>query len=131
MLLTFRPVQNVQTKCPVNNCPAQPKTRTMLRGHFCTMHHEDSIIIVQEGELTRCPNCRMFVKVVTPRHVVGSWCRIQAAQLQERERVARLANMARNIKFYINDTVRDCGSAIVCSSAQSVSSLVWTQLVVE
>lgn len=31
--------------------------------------------------------------------------RIQAAQRQERERVARLANMARNIKFYINDTV--------------------------
>jgi hypothetical protein len=73
------PVQNVQTKCPVNNCPAQPKTRTMLRCHFCTMHHEDSIIIVQEGELTRCPNCRMFVKAVTPRHVVGSWCCIQAA----------------------------------------------------
>jgi hypothetical protein len=70
----------------------------------CTSH-EDSIIIVQEGELTRCPNCRMFVKVVTPRHVAGSWCRIQAARLQERERVARLANMARNIKFYINDTV--------------------------
>jgi hypothetical protein len=32
-------------------------------------------------------------------------CRIQAARRQERERVARLANMARNIKFYINDTV--------------------------
>jgi UDP-N-acetylmuramoylalanine-D-glutamate ligase len=27
--------------------------------------------------------------------------------------------------------LRDCGSAIVCSSAQSVSSLVWTQLVVD
>jgi hypothetical protein len=35
----------------------------------------------------------------------GSWCRIQAARRQERERVARLANMAHNIKFYINDTV--------------------------
>jgi hypothetical protein len=69
------------------------------------MHHEDSIIIVQEGELTRCPNCRMFVKAIMPRHVAGSWCCIQAARCQERERVARLANMARNIKFYINDTV--------------------------
>jgi hypothetical protein len=47
----------------------------------------------------------MFVKVVTPRHIAGSWCHIQAAQLQECERVARLANVARNIKFYINDTV--------------------------
>jgi hypothetical protein len=27
--------------------------------------------------------------------------------------------------------LRDCGSAIVCSSAQSVSSLLWTQLVVD
>jgi hypothetical protein len=69
------------------------------------MHHEDSIIIVQEGELTRCPNCQMFVKAIMPRHVAGSWCHIQAAQCQERERVARLANMAHNIKFYINDTV--------------------------
>jgi hypothetical protein len=30
-----------------------------------------------------------------------------------------------------NVKLRDCGSAIVCSSAQSVSSLVWTQLVVD
>jgi hypothetical protein len=69
------------------------------------MHHEDSIIIVQEDELTECPNCQMFVKAITPRHVAGSWCCIQAARHREHERVARLANMARNIKFYINDTV--------------------------
>jgi hypothetical protein len=30
---------------------------------------------------------------------------IQAARRQECERVARLANMSRTIKFYINDTV--------------------------
>jgi hypothetical protein len=47
----------------------------------------------------------MFVKAIMPRHVAGSWCRIQAARRQERERVARLANMACNSKFYINDTV--------------------------
>jgi hypothetical protein len=29
---------------------------------------------------------------------------IQAAQLQEQERIARLANTAHNIRFYINDT---------------------------
>jgi hypothetical protein len=67
----------------------------MLQRHICTMHHEDSIIIVQEeGELTRCPNCHMFVKAITPRHVAGSWCHIQAARRKEHERVARLANMA-------------------------------------
>jgi hypothetical protein len=69
------------------------------------MHHEDTIIIVQEGDLPRCPNCQMFVKAVTPRHVLGSWCCIQAAQVQECEWVARVANMAHNIRFYINDTV--------------------------
>ncbi len=89
------PIQNVQTTCPVDNCPAEPKTQTLLWWHFCTMHHEDAIIIVQEGELPRCPNCRMFVTSVTPRHVVGSaWCRIQPAWVQEHEQVARLASMA-------------------------------------
>jgi hypothetical protein len=63
--------------------------QAMLQRHFfCTMHHQDSIIIVQEGELTQYPNCQMFVKAVTPRHVAGSWCCIQTAQLQEHERVA-------------------------------------------
>jgi hypothetical protein len=30
------------------------------------MHHEDTIIIVQEGELPQCPNCLMCVKAVMP-----------------------------------------------------------------
>jgi hypothetical protein len=49
----------------------------------------------------------MFVKAITPRHVVGSWCHIQAARRQERERVARLAKMARNIKFYIDTVIEN------------------------
>jgi hypothetical protein len=64
------------------------------------MHHEDTIIIVQEGELPWCPNCCTFVT-----DVVGSWCHIQAAQIHECEQLARLANIAHNIRFYINDTV--------------------------
>jgi hypothetical protein len=68
------PVQNVQTICPVDNCLAQPKTQALLWWHFCSMHHEDTIIIVQEGELPHCPNCQMFVTSVMLRHVAGSWC---------------------------------------------------------
>ena len=65
-------------------------------------HPDDVIVIVQEGEFTRCPHCRMFLKSITPRHVTSQTCRAQAARVQERERVVRLANMARNVKFYVN-----------------------------
>ena len=44
----------------------------------------------------------MFLKSITLRHVTSQTCRAQAARAQERERVVRLANMARNVKFYVN-----------------------------
>jgi hypothetical protein len=66
------------------------------------MHPDDVIIIVQEGEFQRCPHCRMFLKSITPRHVVSQTCRAQATRIQEREKVATLAQLARNVKFFVN-----------------------------
>jgi hypothetical protein len=44
----------------------------------------------------------MFLKSITPRHVVSQTCRAQATRIQEREKVATLAQLARNVKFFVN-----------------------------
>jgi hypothetical protein len=44
----------------------------------------------------------MFLKSVTPTHVVSQTCRAQAACIQECEKVASLAQLARNVKFFVN-----------------------------
>jgi hypothetical protein len=44
----------------------------------------------------------MFLKSVTPRHVVSQTCRAQAARIQEHEKIASLAQLARNVKFFVN-----------------------------
>ncbi len=68
------PIQPVLTNCPVPDCPAHPSTRNGLRRHFCTMHPNDVIVIVQEGEYPRCPYCRMFTRSVGPKHFVTKTC---------------------------------------------------------
>jgi hypothetical protein len=95
------PTQADRISCPVPNCPYSTTTRNRLRQHFSHLHDSDVIIILQEGELPRCPYCRMFVSNVGPKHFATRACRTQAARFVERDRLARQAIQATNLVFYV------------------------------
>jgi DNA-directed RNA polymerase subunit RPC12/RpoP len=101
------PVDHYVAHCPVADCPAHCTTKYKLRRHFAVRHPEDVIIIVQEGEYPRCPYCRMFVPKLGPRHFATKACQTQSARVQEKERIDRQANMARNVVFYVDGTPID------------------------
>jgi hypothetical protein len=44
----------------------------------------------------------MFLKSITPRHIVSQTCWAQATRIQECEKVATLAQLAHNVKFFVN-----------------------------
>jgi hypothetical protein len=97
------PIEQVETHCPVADCPAHPKTWYKLWHHFCMLHSDDIFVIVQEGKFQCCPHCWMFLKSITPRHVACESNLLgQAALIQEHERISRLAHLTHNIKFFVN-----------------------------
>lgn len=100
----FPSVSGLVVPCPVLHCPYPgAKTRDQLRRHFSRMHDLDVIILLQEGELPRCPYCRMFLPNVGPKHFASKTCRNQAARVIERERLARQAVEATNLVFKVGD----------------------------
>jgi hypothetical protein len=48
------------TLCPVPNCNTIIRDRYGMRRHFVHRHFQDTIIIMEEGQLIRCPDCGMF-----------------------------------------------------------------------
>ena len=74
-----------------------------MRQHFLALHCSDVIIILQEGELSRCPYCRMFVSNVGTKHFAMRTCRTQAARHAERDRLAGQAIEATNLVFYVGN----------------------------
>jgi hypothetical protein len=61
----------------------------------------------------------MFLKYVTPRHVVSQTCQAQAAHIQEREKVASLAHLACNVKFFVNGEPLETVTEFKCLKATS------------
>jgi hypothetical protein len=51
--------------CPIENCPGHATTRHNMRRHFAELHPIVNIVIKEEGPLTRCLQCKMFVSNAT------------------------------------------------------------------
>ena len=49
--------------CPVKGCSGRASTRTAMSVHFWHWHVRDTVVILEEGNLThpRCPLCDMLV----------------------------------------------------------------------
>jgi hypothetical protein len=47
-------------QCPVPGCNTVIKTRIGMRRHFLYRHFQDTIVIMEEGRLSRCTRCGMF-----------------------------------------------------------------------
>jgi hypothetical protein len=72
-----------------------------MRDHFCCRHVSDTIIIAEEGLLSRCPNCGMYLKSITVYHLTSKTCRDRTAT-----RVARARyNQQIRDTFYASFTV--------------------------
>ena len=67
------------TECPVKGCPGRAGTRTAMRVHFWRRHVQETIIILEEGNLPhpRCENCDMFVpwRALNGRHKSTMMCK--------------------------------------------------------
>jgi hypothetical protein len=92
-----------RVSCPVPGCPYSASTRVLLRRHFSRIHDLDEIVILQEGELPRCPYCRMFTSNVGQKHFATKTCQEQATRIAERERLTRQAIEATNLVFYVGN----------------------------
>ena len=76
------------TECPVEGCPGRAGTRTAMRVHFWRRHVQDTIIILEEGNLPhpRCENCDMFVlwRALNGRHKSKMMCKSGAERKRQR-----------------------------------------------
>ena len=86
--------------CPVEGCSGWALTRTAMRVHFWYRHVRDTVVILEQGNLTypRCPLCDMLVpwKAQNGTHMRTEQCtwgavrrRRQLAAEEEREVTAR------------------------------------------
>ena len=74
---------NTSTDCPVKDCPGRATTRHNMRRHFAEFHPNVSVNIEEEGQLSRCPRCKMFVSN-TITHGNTKLCKIlQGKRLKE------------------------------------------------
>ena len=73
------PAKDGRRQCPVKGCPGVSATRAAMRVHFVHRHVHDTVVILEEGNLTlpRCPRCDLQVsrKALNGRHLETSQCR--------------------------------------------------------
>ena len=66
-------------KLPAEGCREQAETRTAMRSHLLQRHVRDTMIILDEGNLThpRFPRCHMLVpwKYLNRKHVTTAQCK--------------------------------------------------------
>ena len=74
--------------CPVEGCPGRAGTRTAMRVHFWRRHVQDTVIILEEGNLPHpwCENCDMLVpwRSLNGRHKDTVMCRSGAERKRRR-----------------------------------------------
>jgi hypothetical protein len=97
------PEDGLRVSCPVPNCPFSTTSCYTMRCHFSVLHDSDVIIILQEGELSHCPYCRMFISNIGTKHFATQTCRTLAARHVECNRLARQAIEATNLVFYVGN----------------------------
>jgi hypothetical protein len=68
---------NDVAQCPVPGCSAVIKNRFGMRRHFLFRHFQDTIIIMEEGRLSRCTQCGMFCTLLqlAGRHTDTKICK--------------------------------------------------------
>ena len=61
-ILAF-PAKALPRPCPVEGCSGQASTRTATGVHFCHRHERDTVVILEEVNLShpRCPLCDILV----------------------------------------------------------------------
>ena len=74
--------------CPVEGCPGRAGTRTAMRVHFWRRTVRDTVIILEEGNLShpRCENCDMLVpwRSLNGPHKDTAMCRSGAERKRRR-----------------------------------------------
>ena len=99
------PGRRDKVACPVPLCPGTATNGYDMRKHFLKRHPLDLIVIEEEGQLPRCPLCRMFVKedsVAT--HGDTKLCK-EAQRQQSRRKQAERVSHARQHEFYVGETM--------------------------
>ena len=64
--------------CTIEGCPERAETSTAMRVHFFHRHVQDTVIILEEGNLPnpRCPHCNMLVpwRALNRSHLATTQC---------------------------------------------------------
>jgi hypothetical protein len=92
----------VRAKCPVPGCPYTATTRPMTYRHFAWCHPNDSILIIEDGTLPRCPNCGKFMHSISTKHFDTRECRRLTARRRQHRQFAEAQAAARNVQFYVD-----------------------------
>ena len=85
------PTKGGLRQCPVEGFPGDLATRTAMQVHFVNRHVQDTVLMLEKGNLPhpRCPRCDMRVprKALNGRHLGTAQC-VKGAERKRR----RLAN---------------------------------------
>jgi hypothetical protein len=76
------------TPCPVPGCNTIIRDRYGMRRHFVHRHFQDTIIILEEGQLARCTDCGMFCTLLalTTTHRESKICKKGAKRNKQKQR---------------------------------------------
>jgi hypothetical protein len=97
----FNMPKDQEVPCPVGRCEYKTNIRGSMRRHFRARHLEDTIIIVEEGELPRCDSCGIFQKDVGPKHKMGGEC-IKATKTRKARKDEQVQKTARDVVFEVS-----------------------------
>ena len=82
------PAKGGRQQCLVEGCPGVSSTREAMRVHFVHRHVHDTMVILEEGNLSlpRCPRCELQVsrKALNGRHLETNQCKMGAERNQRR-----------------------------------------------
>ena len=82
------PMKGGLRRCPVEGCPGALATRTAIRVHFVHWHVQDTVVMLEEGNLPhpRCPRCDLQVprKALNGRHLGTAQCKTGAERKRRR-----------------------------------------------
>ena len=75
-------------RCPVEGCPGDLATRTAMQVQFLHRHVQDTVVMLEEGNLphARCPRCDMqvYMKALNGRHLGNAPCKNRVERKRRR-----------------------------------------------
>jgi hypothetical protein len=95
--------RTIKVECPVEMCRGTANNAFDMRKHFLKRHPKEMIIVEEEGRLTQCRLCGMFVAAHTlANHGNTKLCRENQVMIKRRAAVQRV-NAARGHEFHVGD----------------------------